>query len=321
MTDLDVSNKKILYALTQNARIFDSKIAKRVNKSKESIRYRINKLEEQKIITQYVTWIDPLLLGYTSAKIYLRLKNNPQKNEQLIQTLCTDSRLFWLGIAQGAWDVGLTYFIKTQREFFDIQNNLYNNFSDIILDTKTATLVQVQIGPKNIFAQKKDGYNTLFARTDAIELDKPAKDVLRVLMKNARLPVTHIAQETGCSIDVVRNRMQTLEQQKIIAGYAAAIDHTKIGYDFYKTFVYVQGLSKEEEQRFDEYCLQDKHITHVVKQNSAWNIELEVLAQTYQEYQETIHNLTKEFSETITRVETAIMTRDYIWPAGAEFLS
>ncbi|MFT4250049.1 MAG: hypothetical protein ACMXYD_01675 [Candidatus Woesearchaeota archaeon] len=68
------------------------------------------------------------------------------------------------------------------------------------------------------------------------------------------------------------------------------------------------------------FTLKDTNITHVVKQNSAWDVELEVLAHTYQEYQETINNLTQEFSETITRIETAIMTADRVWPAGANFL-
>ena len=317
---IDKTNKIILFELTQNARTFDSNIAKKTNKSKETIRYRINNLEENQIITGYLTWFDPSKLGYTSGKIYLQLKNDSKRQKEFVDFVTKDKRLFWLGIAQGAWNAGLTYFVKSQREFFRLKNDLFDKFHDIILESKTAILVQVQVGPKTIFCKSTEDYKILFEEQGSHVLDEASKAVLKVLMKNARSTVVEIANKTNNSIEVVRNRIKSLEENQIIKGYSASIDHKKLGLDFYKTFIYIKEFSKEIETKFDEYCLKDENITHVVKQNSAWDIELEILAKNYLDYQETINKLTHEFPENIARIETAIMLHDYVWPSKSSLL-
>jgi hypothetical protein len=53
----------------------------------------------------------------------------------------------------------------------------------------------------------------------------------------------------------------------------------------------------------------------VVKQISPWDIELEIMCESYHEYNEIISRLTREFSEIINKVETAIMGEDYVFPS------
>ena len=81
---LDKIDCRILFELDKNARIADTKLAKLVLKSKESVRYRINRLQEQGIIQGFTTWIDPTKLGFISAKIYLNLANKPDKKKSLL---------------------------------------------------------------------------------------------------------------------------------------------------------------------------------------------------------------------------------------------
>jgi hypothetical protein len=65
-----------------------------------------------------------------------------------------------------------------------------------------------------------------------------------------------------------------------------------------------------------EYCRLNPKIIHMVKQISPWDIELEIMCESYLDYNEIISNLTKEFSEIINKVETAIMGEDYVFPAN-----
>ena len=62
---LDAIDKQIIFELDRNARIPETKLAKKVNRSKESVRYRIKKLQEEKILLGYRTWFDPSKLGFT----------------------------------------------------------------------------------------------------------------------------------------------------------------------------------------------------------------------------------------------------------------
>ena len=91
---LDNIDKRILLELDKNARISDVKLAKIVGKSKESVRYRIKKLIEEKVILRFTIWIDPTKLGYQTAKIYLNLANIPEKKKQFIEELKNEKRLY-----------------------------------------------------------------------------------------------------------------------------------------------------------------------------------------------------------------------------------
>src|SRR3989338_5766141 len=104
---IDKIDRRILYELDKNARIPETRLAKLVGRSKESVRYRINKLEKDKVILGFTTWIDPSKLGYVSSKIYLNLANKPEQKKRFIEDMKKERRLFWLGIAEGAWNVGL----------------------------------------------------------------------------------------------------------------------------------------------------------------------------------------------------------------------
>ena len=90
--NLDNTDKRILFELERDARITDSALAKIVKKSKDSVRYRIKKLEDEKIITGYRTWIDYSKIGYRSSTIYLNLINIPEKKEKLINDIKNDKR-------------------------------------------------------------------------------------------------------------------------------------------------------------------------------------------------------------------------------------
>ncbi|MGV8151075.1 MAG: winged helix-turn-helix transcriptional regulator [Candidatus Woesearchaeota archaeon] len=312
---LDKIDKIILYELDKQCRIPDTQLAKKIRRSKESARYRIKQLKEKGIIEGFTIWIDPTKLGYTSAKIYLTLANIPEKKKEFIQHVKKDKRLFWLGIAEGSWNAGLTYFVKNNEEFYEIKNELLSKFNNLILDMHTAVLVDVNICDKTLFNSKDTYWNKLIGETVNNELTKLEKEILKELFLDGKKTLVEISKNTHSTIDIVRNRMKNLEEKKIITRYTARINTNKLGYEFYKTFIYFKKLSKEDETKFFEYTRKDSRIVHLVRQISPWDIELEILCNNYQEYIELISKLTHEFSNIVQKIETAIMSEDYIFPS------
>lgn len=312
---LDKIDKRILFELDKNARIPDTQLAKLVGRSKESIRYRIKKLEEQKIITGFTIWLDYAKLNYSSAKIYLNLANNPERKKEFLDYVKKDKRLFWLGVAEGSWNIGLTYFVKTNREFFELKNDLFSKFKDLILETNIGVLVDVNICEKTFLYKEEENWKTLFAKEDNYELDEIEKNILKLLYKNSRINVVEIANKINSTTDIVRNRIKKLTQEKIIFRYIPKIDFNKLGYEFYKTFLYFKNLNKEDERKLMTYCQRNDKIIHLVKQISPWDIELEIMCGSYHEYNSIIADLTKEFSEIINKVETAILSEDHVCPS------
>jgi DNA-binding Lrp family transcriptional regulator len=312
---LDKIDQRILFELDKNSRIPDSKLAKLVNRSKESVRYRISKLQQQGIIQGFSIWIDPAKLGYSSAKIYLNLANVPEKKKQFIKFVKNDKRLFWLGIAEGAWNAGLTYFVKSNKEFYELKNELFSKFKDLILESNMGMLVNVNACDKTFFYQTETNWKTGFEKLENIQLDNIGKKILKELFLNSRINIVDIARKYHSTVDIIRNRIKRLENNKIIWRYLVIVDYTKLGYEFFKSFLYFKNITKENEQRLLQYCLQNPKIIHLVKQITPWDIELEIMVKDYLEYNEIISELTEEFSDIISKVETAIMSEDYVFPA------
>jgi Lrp/AsnC family transcriptional regulator, leucine-responsive regulatory protein len=312
---MDTIDERILFELDKNSRIPEVRLAKLIKKSKESVRYRIKKLLDQKIITGFSVWLDIPKLGYDTAKFYFNLANIPSKKKEFLDYLKKDKRTFWVGVAEGAWNVGATFFVKDNKEFFDLKAELFGKFKGLILECKTASLVEIYQKPKTFLHPSNEKFSLMLNKREDLKLDEIEVYILRELFKNSRVNIAEISGKYDVSVDKIKYRIKRLEKEKIISRYNANIDFSKLGYDLYKTFIYTKNLDKESLDALISYCEKNKNIAHVVKQISEWDLELEILCKNYHEYNEIISNLTEKFSKVIQKVETAIMGEDYVFPA------
>jgi len=313
---LDKINKKILLELRKNSRIPETQLAKKVYKSKESVRYRIKQLEKEKIITGYSVFVDFSNLGYISGKLYLNLKHNIKRKKELIEFVKNDHRVFWLGVAEGNWDMGLTYFIKSNKEFYDLKNQLSTLFEDIIVNMRLATLVNVKIGDWVFLDEREKEWINFFTFDKLNEIDEIDLQIINELFNNSRQSFVKIANKLNSSIDKVRIRIKKLIKEKIIKGFFAKIDLTKINYNLFKVFLYLNTISKELELKFLEYCKQNKNIYGYVQSISSWDVELEIICENYEYYLEIMSDLSYKFDNLIQKTEFAIVKEDYLFPSG-----
>jgi DNA-binding Lrp family transcriptional regulator len=62
-------------------------------------------------------------------------------------------------------------------------------------------------------------------------LDETDVEILKALTLDARLSSRQIATQCGVSIGTVLSRIKRMENEGIIRGYAALLDHEKLGYE------------------------------------------------------------------------------------------
>ncbi len=312
--NIDQTDKRILFELEKNSRIADVKLAKIIGKSKDSVRYRIKRLEKLGVILGYKTWVDVVKLGYRASTIYLKLLNLPDKKKQLIEEIIKDKRTYWIGVAEGVWNVGITYFITSNNELFKIKNHLLSKYSDLIVDSSVTDLVNVSVHEKIFLVKEKSSLITFTEDSGKIDIDKMDKNVLRELYKNSRSNIAFIADKYNTSVDIVRNRMRKLEKSGIIIRYTLVLDYQKIGYEFYKAFIYLNSHDYEKIDKMLRYAEQSDKIINIVKQVSPWDFEFIIFAKNFQEYSDAISEFTGKFSKDIKKVETATMGTDIIFP-------
>lgn len=96
-----------------------------------------------------------------------------------------------------------------------------------------------------------------------IELDKTDRKILAILQREARLPITELAQRVGLSATPVSERVKRLERLKVITGYHARIDPDALGL---RVLVFVElRLAQKSSEIFDSVKRELAHVPEVLE--------------------------------------------------------
>jgi Lrp/AsnC family leucine-responsive transcriptional regulator len=315
MIAIDNADRRILFELERNARLADTQLAKLVGKSKDAVRYRIKRLEQQRIIRAYRTWVDYARLGYRSSTLTFTLVNLPQDRKRFIEHIKNDSRVSWIGVAEGAWNVQATYAYQDNEELFELKNDLLSRYRELIIGVTLTAVVRVYVHDKSFLVNRHAPFLPFIDEAATFSLDDVTRGILRLLLDDARMNVATIAYRLKTSIDIVRNRLQHLEREHVIVRYAAIIDYTLIGYDLYKAFVYLKVSTNKDIDEILAFAEGSDKIIHLVKQIAPWDLELIIFATSFTEYNTFLGVFTQRFAGVVQKIETAIMSEDIVLPA------
>ena len=139
---LDSKDKKILKILVENARTPLSVIARKTGIPKDSVLYRVRRLEKLNAV-QYVTIINPLRMGYHLFKFVNLILHNftPDREKKLLSYLLTDPLIIYVAQTSGRYDYTVGIVAKNTKHFGDIMKNLRTKFSDIIKDFESVDIL------------------------------------------------------------------------------------------------------------------------------------------------------------------------------------
>lgn len=71
---------------------------------------------------------------------------------------------------------------------------------------------------------------------DNYELDDVDRQLLSLLQENARYTGIELAEAVGVSDNTIHNRIDRLEEAGVVEGYAADVDHDRVGVELYFEF-------------------------------------------------------------------------------------
>ncbi len=313
---LDKTNNAILRELHHNCRIADTQLAKKIGKSVETTRYRIAQLEKT-VIRGYSLIIDPGMLGFISGKIYLKTKRNTKRLAQLTAYLHNNKNTFWYGVANGFWDIGITFFCENQNTFFQLKNELTSQFSDIITQQHIANIVEVSIKTLDVYESKTPSTNIQFwTKTSREQIDTLDYAIISLLFKNARESLVQIAVKLESNVETIRQRIKKLQKQGIIQKFSAQLDFTQMGFVFYKTFLKMTNLTQNQLSKIEEFYNREPNILHMVKQIADYDIEFEIIVSDHFEYLKLVEKIETTFYESLVGLESAIIHTDVVFPQG-----
>ena len=319
---LDLTDRKILAELDKNCRMPNSVLAKKVNKSREAVKYRIKQLQNKGIITGFITSINPNKLGYYMFKVYLKLENIPEEREKFFEELKQNKDIYWMGISDGAFDCVCAILSKSIPEYYQKINFLLSKWQHLIVSKILGTMVDTRQYNKKFFTNDKDGQYVIFGG-DVVDnkIDDIDYGILNILANDARIPLSQLARDVGTTIDVVRGRMKKLEEKEIILSYRIGVDFNKLGLEFFKLFIYFRTLSKKDEIAMFEWMRTHPKALYYIRSLALWEMEPEFVVENYKEFNDIVNELRKRFPHVIRNYEHLIMIYETWMPAYKEMLS
>jgi len=292
---LDVKDNKILFELEKNARQSNSSIAKSVGLSKDAVGYRIKQLEKEGIIRGYRGMINSHKLGYSLYRIYFRLIDTSQDDiERLIDFLKKEKNAWWIAKLDGAWDFVFAYWSKSNKEFYEFYKEFSEKFRKHIKDKLICPLINYTELPRRYLTNSNLQIN-IEPDNEIEDIDDIDIKILKELSKNARIPLTHIAEKLRLDNMTIYHRIKKLEEKKIILGYRSDIDFNKLGRDFYTLEIDLKDFSDIEKLKLEIFSL--KELTSWVMSIGGNDIEFDLELENSKRYYEIINSLKKKFPQ------------------------
>ncbi len=309
---LDLIDKKILYELDFNARIPLTRLAKKLRISRQVASYRIQNLEKQGIIEGYYIVIDNIKIGLDYYRIFLKLQNL-QKSEEIVNYCNRNSNIAFLGILDGAWNLGIGIWAKNILEVNDFLKNFIYKFGNYILDKELSIGTELRWFQQAYLLNKKDTKEIITGgKINPIKIDKIDKNLLVLLTKNARESFLNLSKKLNLSERAIAYRIKQLEKKKIILGYRTKIDYKKLGYFNYKVFFYFKNLKKENEENFVFYLNKLPSCVYITKVIGKADLECEILAKTREEFFKIMQETIKKFGNIIKTYEQLVIYKELI---------
>ena len=124
--DINQRDSAILNILGRNCRVPYTVLADVVRLSPNSVRYRVEALEEQGVIGDYALVIDLRPLGFTRHHVLLRLGCSADRIHEVCKKLATCPSSVWVASYVGAYDVQI---IVDSHSTFSLNNILKELFA------------------------------------------------------------------------------------------------------------------------------------------------------------------------------------------------
>lgn len=302
MGTLDLKDKKILYELDLNSRRPYKEIAKKVGVSKDSVIYRINKLQESGIIKKFHTIIDVGKLGLSSFRLYLKLQNTtPEKEKEIIKFLKNQKEITWIVSIEGEFDIGMWILAKSTKEVKTLWKEILTKYRDFIEKRQLTIFTKVSYFPRAYILDKRKNNEefTFITEPEKTKLDDIDINLLKLLAPNARISILEISDNLKVTPKTIAARIKQLENKKVILGYRTMLDLEKLEYQYFKIHFNLYNLSKEKEEKFKNFLKQHPNIIYDNEVLGGDDIEIEAQMKTLQDLRNFLEEVKKQFSTII----------------------
>jgi Lrp/AsnC family transcriptional regulator, regulator for asnA, asnC and gidA len=143
-----------------------------------------------------------------------------------------------------------------------------------------------------------------------VDIDKLDKQILSLLMRNAKQAYTEIAKQLHVSGGTIHVRMKKLEDAGVVKGYNLAIDYGKLGYDICAFL----GIYLDKSSLYDDVAAELESIPEIVAVHyttGLYSIFAQIICRDTAHLRDVLHDKIQKISG-IQRTETFISLQESV---------
>lgn len=309
---INQKDEKILAMLDGDSRVSVSKLAKKLNLSKDGVNYRLKKLEKDGIITRYFAEVDIAKLGLIMGKVTIQFQNvDKKKEEEIFEFLKNQEKIGWVVFCSGRWDCIFVCYVDDNYEFRKLIDDIVEKYGEFILAKEFLLESEYYIVNRKFLTKS---HKKIISKVGG-KVNKMVDDldigVVKILTQNCRTPIIEIAKKLKVSSSLIINRIKNLEKKKVIQNYYIGLNLEKIKKEFCKSFVFLRNYTEQERKKLENYCLSHPNVTALTNLIGPWEMELEMEVDNFDEFHKIMNEIKEKFKRIIRSYEAIVITREY----------
>ena len=141
--EIDDLDRQLLFLLDKNCRQSTSQLSEELGRSRQTIEYRMRRLQESGVLLGFNTTFNAAKMGFKPYKFQMKLRQIPKERERLLKYLYEMGRGYWIGQSSGTWDLLFGVFYRNKMELVEIINDISLKFPRSVVDIAGHSIVEI----------------------------------------------------------------------------------------------------------------------------------------------------------------------------------
>lgn len=308
---LDQKDKRILYELDINSRQSFSKIAKSVGLSKDSVAYRIKKLQKEGIIKNFRALVNPLQLHKIYGRGHIKFVGiENHRKAQFIDHLKSLKEIVYIASVYDKFDLIYLIFTDTIEEIYNISKEISYTFGNYLAVADISLGYLFEGYCHSAIHGVNDRNPVVFSYpTTPLSIDETDMILLKSLAKDSRISVITLSRLAKITPSNVVYRIKKLEKNKMIVAYLTDFDYEKLGLQHFRVTLFLHNNSKETEKQIKSFIQQNPNVIFITEPIGISGFQFEAILYSRNMLHDVIDEIKNSFPENIRETSTLTITK------------
>jgi len=147
-----------------------------------------------------------------------------------------------------------------------------------------------------------------------LKLDAKDKKILSALEKDARMPLSKIAELAGISKQLVDYRIRSLQKRGVITRFSVHVDLTKLGYSTFGVYLRLKNMNDKREKEVMELIRNNPFVKWMIVCTGKWDFAFSLSAKNIMEFNSKLGKLLDAIGDNIDMYETNVVFSIHNFP-------